>query len=79
MSKAWMTHLHPFSQAYSDAIIAIDRHVEAADDAELDALEASAGQPTTTNCWWAVAQVAPLVREAVAAERYRRARAAQAS
>lgn len=71
MASRW-ARLEPFAWMYSDMDRAIEEHVQSLTSAQLRSLDALTNKPGRTNCWWAVYQVAPLVRQAIQDERYRR-------
>jgi hypothetical protein len=58
----WHKRLEPFGAIYARMEREIDELLMASTAEELGAIEAAAKMTTLTNCWWAVAKVAPLVR-----------------
>lgn len=72
----WQKTLRPWAEEYADLTERIAAHCLSLTDAQLQAFDDAAKRPSQTNCWWAMYQVAPLIRNAVAVEQLRR-RAAQ--
>jgi hypothetical protein len=75
----WRDRLSPFAELQAELVSGVDRLVSEATDTELTKLLQAAGRPDSTNCWWAIFQVAPVVIEAVGQERWRRKAARRAA
>jgi hypothetical protein len=78
--RRWRQILDPIAFAHCELVNAIEDYVAGLpDDVLADHLRA-AEWPTSTNCWWASYNVAPLLRQAVRHEQYvRRLRAKETS
>lgn len=63
---------HPIIVAFAEAYWAMEKAVENADEEEFDQLRVALSQLTTTNCWYAEYDVAPLIRSTVEDDRQRR-------
>lgn len=66
--------LGPWAQRFYGLTDHIDKHCQLLSDEDLASLKVAADWPTTTNCWYMVYAVAPMVRDAVGHEQRRRAR-----
>lgn len=73
----WRKRLDPWAREYSAFLTRLNIHVASLNDKELEQLEAATHTPTTTNCWFAVYHVAPIVRDAVKSEQILRQRRAE--
>lgn len=73
----WKTRLEPFAQQYLALYDMIHEYVSGLTDADLALVERQSHMPTQTNCGWSTYRVAPLIREEIRCERYRRERRAQ--
>lgn len=71
----WKKLLRPWAEQHAALLTSLDEHCRSLDDDALQALADSTQRPSHTNCWWAIYNVAPIVREAVATEQYVRGQA----
>lgn len=60
----WLWYTSPFTGLPSGSVrTRIRTQLQAMSDDELRALRRAARYPSRTNCWWAIYEVAPIVRE----------------
>ena len=68
--------MQPWAERYFSLLGEVAEHCRDLSDEDLEALRLAASGNTTSNCWWAVYYVAPLVGEAVYRELHDREQAA---
>lgn len=62
MTQVSFHGLEPFALAYCAFLRQLDEMLTQVPEAKLDALIAECEQATESNCWWAIYEVAPLVK-----------------
>lgn len=68
----WKSALRPYADQYAALITRIENDLEEMTDEQLAALEAQLDEPSESNCWWAIYDVAGLLRKYRNDEDYRR-------
>ena len=69
---AWKKALDPFDDLYRDMLTAYAVRMEQMTDEQLNELYRATRSPSQTNCGWTMYRAAPIVRDEVERERYRR-------
>jgi hypothetical protein len=77
--RAWKSLLDPWGDTYGQFLISLDAHCENLSDDDLEALAAAAAMPSQSNCGWTTYRVAPIVRDAIRSEWFRRKAAEEQS